>query len=301
MHSFSAISRFEYVFLVLFFVCLFAAGSDAAMLVVKNLSKTLLDMDNLTDYTVKTCLLFLAYLFQYLATGGIFEYTNPAPKTEKRMASMMEEIKLGILVTFINIFFATTWLYFVDPFTPYYGYFENNTYTFQHFVTGLFVYMFFADTWFYWTHRMLHVKWFWRHVHYVHHSFVAPTAFCQDAVHWFEAIIQGPCGHFFASLLYPMHPIFLAVAGFLTAVYAIAAHDGRAFDLNNHMKHHSHKMGSTKYEISGVNFGLYWGVWDYICGTRYNPDKCVRWNPTQDVDLISSKNINTMSDSNGSS
>ena len=43
--------------------------------------------------------MFFGYLFQYLALAGIFEYTNPAPKTERRMASMKKEIEMGIQVT----------------------------------------------------------------------------------------------------------------------------------------------------------------------------------------------------------
>lgn len=42
---------------------------------------------------------------------------------------------------------------------------------------------------------------------------------------------------------------------------AVIAHDSRRGDLNQHHKHHYHK---------DVNFGLFWGFWDFLCGTRYN-------------------------------
>jgi len=277
------LSALESVFLVLFIFLCFASTSEAAVLAVRNIAITLLDMDNVTEYGIKTALVFTGYLFQYLALSGLFEYTNPAPKTEKRMNEVRAELKIGIFITFINVFFATTWMFLVEPHTQYFAYYSTHPFTLRAFVEGFIVYFLFADTWFYWTHRLLHLKWFWRNVHYLHHSFVYPTAFAQDAVHWFEAIIQGPCGHFGAALLYPMHPVFMAVAGFMTALYAIAAHDGRAFDLNSHTRHHTHKMGASKWGISGCNFALYWGLWDFICGTRYDPKKASKWTPTKDL------------------
>lgn len=69
------------------------------------------------------------------------------------------------------------------------------------------------------------------------HNFVNPTAFAQDAVHPFEGVIQGPLGHYFASLCFPMHPVAHAAFGFFTSCYAIAAHDGRAYDLADHTVH----------------------------------------------------------------
>jgi len=199
------------------------------------------------------------------------------------MNEIYSEVKVGIFIVFVNVTASTTWMFVFEPYTHYFAYYETHPYTLRSFVMSCMVYFFIADTWFYWTHRMLHLKWFWRHVHHSHHAYVYPTAFCQDAVHWFEAVIQGPCGHFLASLFYPMHPIFLAAAGFFTAAFAIAAHDGRALDVNGHTKHHTFKMGASKYGIAGCNFALYWGLWDFICGTRYDPKKATKWTPTREL------------------
>jgi Delta7-sterol 5-desaturase len=57
-----------------------------------------------------------------------------------------------------------------------------------------------------------------------------------------------------------MHPVCLALFGIVSSVFGSAAHDGKEWDLNDHNKHHSH---------CNVNFGLYWGFWDHICGTRF--------------------------------
>lgn len=88
-----------------------------------------------------------------------------------------------------------------------------------------------------------------------------PTAFAQDAVHPFESVLQGPMGHFLCTIIYPMNPLLISAIGFLTSIYALLAHDGRALDLNNHTSHHYYR---------DCNFGLYWGFWDYVFGTRYS-------------------------------
>jgi len=144
--------------------------------------------------------------------------------------------------------------------------------------------------------QLLHTPWAWRYIHHIHHQFLTPTPFAQDAVHPVEGIVQGPLGHHLITLFTPIHPAAHAFLGFITSVYAIGAHDGtrplrsarsqprwsdpcarelvgpwrllgtpgRSFDWNDHVKHHSHKH---------VNYGLYWGFWDYVCGTRYDPKK----------------------------
>lgn len=142
------------------------------------------------------------------------------------------------------------------------------------------------------------IRFFWRHIHYHHHTFIDPTAFAQvsiccyfnqmvlgccssnrsccsryNPIIFFSVVILGPMGHQLSTVLFPVHPVSLAVYGFLTSIYAIAAHgriflslimilDGRSMDLNDHIKHHHYK---------NCNFALYWGLWDYICGTRYTP------------------------------
>ena len=82
--------------------------------------------------------------------------------------------------------------------------------------------------------------------------------------------MQGPFGHFLCALFYPMHPVAHAVFGLLTSAYAIFAHDGR-WDLNTHLAHH---------HFIDVNYGLYWGFWDYVFGTRYNKAKHGEYKPT---------------------
>lgn len=190
------------------------------------------------------------------------------------------------LAIVLCVIYAMSWIRWVEPILPYYGYWAQpgNTYSVFSFVKELALYMLLFDTWFYWTHRLLHMRKpinFWTPIHTIHHDIVNPTAFAQDATHPFEALLQGPIGHHLINLIAPIHPVSHALFGFCTSVFAIAAHDAREWDLNDHHKHHHY---------CHVNFGLYWGLWDYICGTRYSKGKYERlqkWgqDPFKDAEL----------------
>ena len=227
-------------------------------------STRLIEITDIKSYFFYTALVLIAYVSVYFIVGSALEYSNPTPKTEERVASTKKQMMMGFQALLYVVSFTTLWLWKVDPLTHYYGYYETTPYSFKSFFLNLFIYLFVFDTWFYWTHRLLHLKFFWNQVHHVHHQFLEPTAFAQDAVHWFEGILQGPMGHVLTTLVYPMHPIAVNAFGFLTSIYALLAHDGRILDLNDHMKHHHYKS---------CNFGLYWGFWDYLFDTRYSRKK----------------------------
>jgi len=261
--------RFSFVIPMAIFVILslFASVSEAAHTQVRGFASVVLNIHSLSDWFIQTMFVTLAYIGIYILGAGIFEYTNPAPKNEKRVAEIKLELRYGVTAMFFNIFYTTTWIWLVEPNLYFFGYFEDHSYSVSWFILNFMAYFFVFDTWFYWTHISLHITKpinIWYIIHRHHHQFVDPTAFAQDAVHPFEAVYQGPMGHYMVCLLTPMHPVIHSLFGFLTSMYAIAAHDGRAGDLNDHTKHHHYKS---------CNYGLYWGFWDWVCGTRYDPKK----------------------------
>lgn len=40
-------------------------------------------------------------------------------------------------------------------------------------------------------HRFLHIRWFYKNVHYVHHKSEPPTPFAVFGLHWFESLLLG--------------------------------------------------------------------------------------------------------------
>lgn len=248
-------------------VCIVCAGSAEARAATRNFARAVLQIETVDDWAISSVWVTMAYTLTYLIAGGLFEYTNPTPKTPERMQSMRRQLRLGVGALVCNVVYATTWIWLIDTHTPFYGYFAEHPYTAGWLIANILWYLFFMDSFFYWSHRVLHIRKpvnLWYTIHRFHHQFVDPTAYAQDAVHPLEAIIQGPMPHYLAGLFMPIHPLLSSTLGFLTSLYAIAAHDGRSLDLNSHIKHHHYK---------NCNFGLYWALWDHICGTRYSPER----------------------------
>ena len=91
-----------------------------------------------------------------------------------------------------NTTYAVTWMYFIEPYVWTTNYFVHHQYTLLWFIGNVIVYGLIFDSWFYWTHRALHESiYLWNNIHTTHHSFKTPSAFCQDAVHPLEGLVQG--------------------------------------------------------------------------------------------------------------
>lgn len=136
------------------------------------------------------------------------------------------------------------------------------------------------DTWFYWTHRLMHRPALFRWLHRTHHRSVAPTPWAAYSFALGEAVVQA----LFLPLalwVLPLHPavifVFLAhmimrnVLGHagveLLPRAWLAGWWGRWFTTTLHHDLH-HAQG-------GHNFGLYFRVWDRLCGTEH-PDYAQR-------------------------
>jgi len=257
-------------------LCLSASRSEAALAQSKEITRSLLEFEDLSDTAMATVLVFFGYTFLYIGSAGLFELTHPygilstklTPKQlQIRRAQVWREVKLGV-GALISVVAATVfWMAYVEKLVWTYNFFGRHEYNVWWFISSIFVYMFFFDAWFYVTHRWLHEsKFMWDTIHIHHHAFKEPTAFCQDAVHPVEAIVQGPFGHYLPTLFFPIHPLAHALFGFLSSIFAVAAHDGRTWDLNNHYYHHCAGKGRR----NSFNYSLYWPLWDAVFNTRYN-------------------------------
>ncbi len=129
------------------------------------------------------------------------------------------------------------------------------------------------DAYFYWTHRLLHQKWWFRHVHRVHHHSTRPTPWAAYAFHPVEAVIQAG----FLTLLVlavPLHPAAMFAFLIHMIVRNCIGHSGVEVmpwrvatrgslrwitTVTHHHFHHARNRG---------NFGLYFTWWDRLCGTE---------------------------------
>jgi sterol desaturase/sphingolipid hydroxylase (fatty acid hydroxylase superfamily) len=131
------------------------------------------------------------------------------------------------------------------------------------------------DAYFYWTHRAMHHRFVFRHVHYVHHQSVNPTPFAAFAFHPVEAFIET--AFLIPIILWcPLYIGTLIAFLFISHLFNVIGHMGYEFfppaairsrwtswitTSTHHNLHHQHVSS---------NFGLYWRIWDDIGGS-FNP------------------------------
>lgn len=130
------------------------------------------------------------------------------------------------------------------------------------------------DTYFYWTHRLMHHPKLFRHFHRVHHLSTNPSPWAAYAFGPLEAVVQAGIFPLVAFTL-PIHPLAFLIFMTWQITYNILGHSG--FEIwprglmdtwlgkftntpTNHVMHHEHFAG---------NYGLYFNVWDRLCGTNH--------------------------------
>lgn len=151
-------------------------------------------------------------------------------------------------------------------------YTDVNAYPLWWLPLSVFVYLFAHDSWFYWTHRWMHRPALFKAAHAVHHASRPPTAWAAMSFHPYEAL-TGAVVIPVLVLAIPIHfiPLFIVLA--VMTVMGVTNHMGwelfpRALvegpagrwliTASHHQRHH---------QQYGCNYGLYFRVWDRMCGT----------------------------------
>ncbi len=130
------------------------------------------------------------------------------------------------------------------------------------------------DTYFYWTHRFMHWKPVFKHVHRVHHLSHDPSPLAAYAFHPLEAVIEAGIGPLIMLTL-PVHRHAFLI--FLTIQLAMNVLGHLGFELfprgfmrsslgrflNTTTHHHQH------HQKTNWNFGLYFNLWDRLLGTNH--------------------------------
>ncbi len=128
------------------------------------------------------------------------------------------------------------------------------------------------DTWFYWTHRWMHWPRPFRIAHAVHHASRPPTAWAAMSFHPIEAV-TGAIVIPALVFLIPVHVAVLGLVLLTMTVMGVTNHMGWELfprrlvhsrvghwliTASHHHRHHEHYQ---------CNYGLYFRVWDHLCGT----------------------------------
>ncbi|MCJ8159828.1 sterol desaturase family protein [Sphingomonas sp. LaA6.9] len=128
------------------------------------------------------------------------------------------------------------------------------------------------DTWFYWTHRWMHRPRLFRIAHAVHHASRPPTAWAAMSFHPIEALTGAVVIPALVFVL-PMHIGALALVLTVMTVMGVTNHmgweifprfihagplGGWLITASHHQRHHQEYR---------CNYGLYFRIWDRLCGT----------------------------------
>ena len=137
---------------------------------------------------------------------------------------------------------------------------------------SILLYLALHDTWFYWTHRLMHRPFWFRTAHAVHHASRPPTAWAAMSFHPWEAL-TGAVVIPALVLLIPIHVAALGAVLTIMTIMGVTNHMGWEMfprwivhgeagrwliTATHHQAHHDAYRG---------NYGLYFRVWDRVCGT----------------------------------
>ena len=128
------------------------------------------------------------------------------------------------------------------------------------------------DAYFYWIHRLMHRPRLYRLVHLLHHRSVNPSPWAAYAFHPVEAVLEGAV---IPLLLFgiPLHPLaFWAFVTFML-LFNVYGHLGYELFPKNLYTHplgrwlNSSVHHNLHHEKFHGNYGLYFTIWDRLCGT----------------------------------
>lgn len=212
---------------------------------------------------------------RYLAVSGGFAWlTRKRFPTlhEGRFSQVRSEIRWSLISAFIYAAPAgvLAWGWQERGWTRIYS--DVSDYPLWWLPVSVILYLFVHDTWFYWTHRLMHVPRIYTRMHAVHHASRNPTAWAAMSFHPLESI-SGAVLIPALVLLIPIHVAALLVVLTVMTVMGVTNHMGWEIfprwlvrgpagqwliTASHHQRHHEKYL---------CNFGLYFRVWDRLCGT----------------------------------
>jgi sterol desaturase/sphingolipid hydroxylase (fatty acid hydroxylase superfamily) len=159
-----------------------------------------------------------------------------------------------------------------------------------YFFISIFLMLLIHDTYFYWTHRLMHHKLIFKHVHKVHHESIDTTPFTAFSFHTIEAIIEYGISPLLIFLI-PTHFGSLILFQFLMTAFNVIGHLGYELYPSNW-----YRISLLKYKTTSVhhnlhhskfngNYGLYFTWWDRMLRTEFT-DTRVKFEETTNRKLL---------------
>ena len=134
-----------------------------------------------------------------------------------------------------------------------------------------------TDAAFYWVHRLMHVDFFYKALHRVHHRFLEPTAWCAYSFHFLESVLivlaAGVLPHLFLPMDLLAAVVFNSIAVFWSAFLhsRLSTESWQAHPLLRYVN--SPSLHRLHHQTGSANFSLYFTIWDKAFGTDRNKVK----------------------------
>jgi len=186
-------------------------------------------------------------------------------------ADYQREIGFSALTSII--FAAVIWICLRTPIRDYTQYYTDiHQHNLWWLVAGVPLTLLIHDTYFYWMHRLMHHPWLYRRIHLTHHKSVNPSPWAAYAFHPLEAVVEAGI---IPILLFamPLHP--LSFWSFTTIMLWFNVYGHLGYELFS-KKTYTHPIGrwlnssvhhNLHHEKFHGNYGLYFTIWDRLCGT----------------------------------
>ncbi|XP_065201271.1 lathosterol oxidase-like [Planococcus citri] len=222
-------------------------------------------------YVIAACFLHWYY---YVRQKDTPETWKCQPKTWLSREQEIDEIKNGILCLLV----LNTWSALVACYIENEGkystvYYKWDEYGWIWLLLQLPVVYLYHDFVAYWMHRFLHMPYFFKRFHSLHHRYKQPTAFSTTAVHPVELssiqiLVAVPL------FTVPVHWLPFSLAMIILYANGIISHSGIDFKFRYWMPFLAPAIfHDNHHQYYHVNFGINSKLWDKIFGTYRRPDR----------------------------
>jgi lathosterol oxidase len=155
-------------------------------------------------------------------------------------------------------------------------YYPIDKYGYPYYIFSIILMIFVHDAYFYWTHRMLHWKPLFKHVHITHHHSHNPTPFSAYCFHPVEALVEIGIIPLLVFTI-PYHVSAIWIFSGYTLILNVAGHMGfeffpKGFARNKWFKwHNTATHHNMHHRLINCNYGIYFNIWDRVMKTNH-PD-----------------------------
>jgi sterol desaturase/sphingolipid hydroxylase (fatty acid hydroxylase superfamily) len=180
------------------------------------------------SYASQSILVFGYFLFLYFFVGTLFQFICKKLESRKIIFKIVPEViakkqlffEIRYSLISIVIFAFSGWpiIYFV----------RNGTISLEKtsiitVIIGVILLNIWNEIHFFLVHRLMHTKWFMKHIHIIHHRSRIPTIYSVYSFHPIEAMLLSTVP-FLLALVLPLSPVAIAIYPFTSIVLNLIGH-----------------------------------------------------------------------------